>query len=118
MIPEIRDGLLSVEGAIDDSQVEFYDDDITMNLPMNYLNNNVDQNQDDNIRKDYNVGVVKHVQAIFGNLTLNKLQFYVPRGFWCHFKLWSEQINLREQHDALEFFNSLVDSIDEGNKLR
>jgi len=113
MIPEIRDGLLSVEGAIDDTQVEFYDDDNTMNLPMNYINNNNDQ-QDE--KKDYNVGVVKHVQAIFGHLTLNKLQYYIPKGFWFHFKLWGEQINLREQHDALEFFNSLVDSIDEGLK--
>ena len=77
MIPEIRDGLLSVEGAIDDTQVEFYDDDNAINLPINYLNNNNDQSDD---KKDYNVGVVKHVQAIFGHLTLNKLQYYIPKG--------------------------------------
>ena len=113
MIPEVRDGLLSVEGAIDDTQVEFYDDD-AMNFPANYNLSNNDQ-QDLN-RKDYNVGVIKHVQAIFGHLTLNKLQYYTPKGFWSHFKLWGEPINLREQHDALEFFNSLVDSLDEGLK--
>ena len=28
-------------------------------------------------------------------------------------RLLGEQVNLREQHDALEFFNSLVDSLDE-----
>ncbi|KAL1764019.1 putative ubiquitin carboxyl-terminal hydrolase FAF-X isoform X1, partial [Sigmodon hispidus] len=30
--------------------------------------------------------------------------------------LWGEPINLREQHDALEFFSSLVDSLDEAIK--
>lgn len=32
------------------------------------------------------------------------------------FRLWGEPVNLREQHDALEFFNSLVDSMDEALK--
>lgn len=32
------------------------------------------------------------------------------------FRLWGEPVNLREQHDALEFFNSLVDSLDEALK--
>lgn len=31
--------------------------------------------------------------------------------------MWGEPVNLREQHDALEFFNSLVDSIDEALKV-
>lgn len=31
-------------------------------------------------------------------------------------RLWGEHVNLREQHDALEFFNCLVDNIDEGLK--
>lgn len=33
-----------------------------------------------------------------------------------HSRLWGEPVNLREQHDALEFFNSLVDSLDEALK--
>lgn len=36
--------------------------------------------------------------------------------FICVFRLWGEPVNLREQHDALEFFNSLVDSLDEALK--
>lgn len=32
------------------------------------------------------------------------------------FRLWGEPVNLREQHDALEFFNNLVDNLDEGLK--
>lgn len=31
-------------------------------------------------------------------------------------RLWGEPVNLREQHDALEFFNNLVDNLDEGLK--
>ncbi|KAK4336754.1 hypothetical protein RND71_043769 [Anisodus tanguticus] len=116
MIPEVRDGLLSAEGAIGDSQEEFYEDDNYNLIPV--LNYDVDDERfkNDKNRKDYNVGVIKHMQAIFGHLMLNKLQYYIPQGFWKHFKLWGDQINLREQHDALEFFNSLVDSIDEGLK--
>lgn len=37
-------------------------------------------------RKNYNVGVLKHVQAIFAHLGHSALQFYVPRGLWGHFK--------------------------------
>ncbi len=40
----------------------------------------------DDERKDYNLGVLKHVQAIFGHLACSKLQYYVPRGFWKHFR--------------------------------
>ena len=35
---------------------------------------------------------------------------------WFSHRLWGEPVNLREQHDALEFFNSLVDSLDEALK--
>lgn len=31
-------------------------------------------------------------------------------------RLGGEPVNLREQHDALEFFNNLVDNLDEGLK--
>ena len=31
-------------------------------------------------------------------------------------RLWGEPVNLREQHDAFEFFNCLVDAVDEGLK--
>lgn len=92
-------------------------------------------------RKEYNIGVLRHLQVIFGHLAASRLQYYVPRGFWkqfryfegkkesvslCYigcrqsfylcFRLWGEPVNLREQHDALEFFNSLVDSLDEALK--
>ena len=33
-----------------------------------------------------------------------------------YIRLDGQKVNLREQHDAFEFFNTLVDSIDEGLK--
>lgn len=46
-----------------------------------------DRNSLDDNRKDYNVGILKQVQAIFGHLACSRLQYYVPRGLWRHFKL-------------------------------
>lgn len=37
--------------------------------------------------KEYNIGILKQVQAIFGHLAYSKLQYYIPRGLWKHFKL-------------------------------
>ena len=37
-------------------------------------------------QKQYNCGVLKHVQAIFGHLACSRLQYYVPKGFWKHFR--------------------------------
>ena len=68
-------------------------------------------------RRAYHVSVLIEMQAIFGHLSLSKLQYYTPQGFWKAFKLWGEPVNLKEQHDALEFYNSLVDSLDEGTKF-
>lgn len=117
MIPEIREGILKVDGAITDPSEDFSSDD-RAETGMSIMNeiNDEDKCVTEQSRKDYNIGVLKYVQAIFGHLALSKLQYYVPRGFWKHFKLQGEPINLREQHDALEFFNSLVDSLDEALK--
>lgn len=38
------------------------------------------------VRKNYHVNILKHVQAIFAHLGHSALQFYVPRGLWTHFK--------------------------------
>lgn len=70
----------------------------------------------DQSRKEYHIGILKQVQAIFAHLACSKLQYYVPRGLWKHFKLQGEPVNLREQHDACEFYNILVESINEALK--
>ena len=51
------------------------------------------------------------VQAIFCALKESKHQYYTPEGFWEAFKYWGEPVNLREQHDSLEFFSALLDNL-------
>ncbi|XP_046698664.1 probable ubiquitin carboxyl-terminal hydrolase FAF-X isoform X3 [Silurus meridionalis] len=126
MIPPIRNGILAIEGTGSD-----VDDDMSGDEKQDN-ESNVDPRDevfsyhhqfDDKPslskaedRKEYNIGVLRHLQVIFGHLASSRLQYYVPRGFWKQFRLWGEPVNLREQHDALEFFNSLVDSLDEALK--
>ncbi|XP_030838236.1 probable ubiquitin carboxyl-terminal hydrolase FAF-X isoform X3 [Strongylocentrotus purpuratus] len=125
MVPEIRRAVLSAEGAIIDTEDDFYNDEkqdnesnidiVESEVGSSVIEEGPPMSKQEET-KEYNLGVLKHVQAIFGHLAESKLQYYVPRGFWKHFKLGGEPVNLREQHDALEFFNSLVDSLDEALK--
>ncbi|KAF4797812.1 putative ubiquitin carboxyl-terminal hydrolase FAF-X [Turdus rufiventris] len=126
MIPAIRNGILAIEGTgsdVDDdmsgdekqdneSNVDPRDD--VFGYPHQFEDKPALSKTED--RKEYNIGVLRHLQVIFGHLAASRLQYYVPRGFWKQFRLWGEPVNLREQHDALEFFNSLVDSLDEALK--
>ncbi len=41
---------------------------------------------------------------------------YLGHIYYFILRLWGEKVNLREQHDAFEFFNCLLDSLDEGMK--
>ncbi|GFU01705.1 probable ubiquitin carboxyl-terminal hydrolase FAF-X [Nephila pilipes] len=120
MIEDIRNGILSVEGAATDPNEDFSGEERLENEQQGIsedIEGSEEKGSREETRKEYNLGVLKQVQAIFGHLACSKLQYYVPRGFWRHFKLWGEPVNLREQHDALEFFNSLVDSLEEALKL-
>ncbi|XP_024919431.1 ubiquitin carboxyl-terminal hydrolase 9X isoform X3 [Cynoglossus semilaevis] len=125
MIPPIRNGILAIEGTGTDVDDDMSGDEKQEN------ESNVDPRDEvfsyhhqfddkpsskSEDRKEYNIGVLRHLQVIFGHLASSRLQYYVPRGFWKQFRLWGEPVNLREQHDALEFFNSLVDSLDEALK--
>ena len=88
MIPEIRDGILAVEGAVTDPTEDFSGDDRMDNfilMPGFSVMDDESKNCQEN-RKDYNITVFKYTQAIFGHLALSKLQYYVPRGFWKHFR--------------------------------
>ncbi|XP_067107993.1 ubiquitin carboxyl-terminal hydrolase 9X isoform X3 [Osmerus mordax] len=126
MIPPIRNGILAVEGtgtAVDDDMSGDEKQESETNVdPRDEVFSYHHQFDDkpslskSEDRKEYNIGVLRHLQVIFGHLAASRLQYYVPRGFWKQFRLWGEPVNLREQHDALEFFNSLVDSLDEALK--
>ncbi|XP_077513422.1 ubiquitin carboxyl-terminal hydrolase-like faf isoform X2 [Amblyomma americanum] len=120
MIDSIREGILAVEGAATDPNEDFSGEERPEHeggeACMRPVTEEDGMAGKEEQRRDYHLGVLKQVQAVFGHLAASQLQYYVPRGFWRHFKLWGEPVNLREQHDALEFFNSLVDSLDEALK--
>lgn len=105
MVPSIRFGILSASGACTDE-----DEDFSGELDNREVVNS------ENSQPNYHVGILKHVQAIFAYLGHSAHQFYIPRGLWSHFKLQGEPVNLREQQDAVEFFMSLFESLDEGLK--
>ena len=117
--------MFQVEGAADENMIESLDvmegekEGVTVDStePQTVEDcESINKPEKSEERKDYNLDVLKHVQVIFAHLACSKLQYYVPRGFWKHFRLCGEAVNLREQHDAVEFFNSVVDSIDESLK--
>ncbi|CAK1599935.1 unnamed protein product [Parnassius mnemosyne] len=102
----VRDVLLTVQGAATDPNEDFSGEIQHHSIMENNTENN----------GDYNITILKQVQAIFAHLHYSKLQYYVPRGLWAHFRLQGEPVNLREQQDAVEFFMSLVESLDEALK--
>ena len=53
------------------------------------------------------------LQNVFAHLKESKLEYYVPEPFWKAFRMWGQEVNLREQQDAFDFFISLTDQIDE-----
>uniref|UniRef100_A0A1A9ZPQ2 ubiquitinyl hydrolase 1 n=1 Tax=Glossina pallidipes TaxID=7398 RepID=A0A1A9ZPQ2_GLOPL len=117
MVPSIRVGILRAEGAAVNDNEDFTGEPESNTLGGSTLfSNSGDDSNDNDIRKNYHVTILKHVQAIFAHLGHSALQFYVPRGLWTHFKLQGEPVNLREQQDAVEFFMSLFESLDEGLK--
>ncbi|VDD91463.1 unnamed protein product [Enterobius vermicularis] len=70
----------------------------------------------DLLQKDYHQVLLKSVQTIFAHLLGSELQFYTPKFFWNHFRFGGQPVNVREQQDALEFYNAIFDTIDEGMK--
>ncbi|XP_065223298.1 probable ubiquitin carboxyl-terminal hydrolase FAF-X isoform X3 [Planococcus citri] len=117
MVESIRVNILAAEGAATDPNEDFsgedrYDLDQS---PVDTVDGDEKCSVDD-ARKKYNINILKEVQAIFGHLACSKLQYYVPKGLWRNFRLQGEPVNLREQQDAVEFFMSLIESIDEALK--
>lgn len=53
------------------------------------------------------------LQNVMAHLKESKLEYYVPEPFWKAFRMWGQEVNLREQQDAFDFFISLTDQIDE-----
>lgn len=89
MVESIRVGLLAAEGAATDLNEDFSGEERVEGEQTIEANDN-DTNEEkcgvDESRKEYNIGILKQVQAIFGHLAYSKLQYYIPRGLWKHFK--------------------------------
>lgn len=84
MVPSIRVGILRADGAATNENEDFSGEPESNAIGSVWFNSNNDDNND--MRKNYHVVILKHVQAIFAHLGHSALQFYVPRGLWTHFK--------------------------------
>ncbi|EGD80675.1 hypothetical protein PTSG_11701 [Salpingoeca rosetta] len=60
--------------------------------------------------------VLHHVTRMFAHLKYSARQYYTPKGLWRTYKHWGAPVDVREQQDACEFFNCLIDQVDEGLK--
>ncbi|EDV22025.1 uncharacterized protein TRIADDRAFT_59589 [Trichoplax adhaerens] len=123
VLQQVCKSVLNVQTSFEKEEVDAYDGsdkggDIELNIDP-YIREDRQRFQDsrkDMPIKEYNLCLLKQVQSIFAHLTESLLQYYIPRGFWKMFRLQGNPVNLREQQDAYEFFNSLVDTLDEALK--
>eukprot|EP00041_Stephanoeca_diplocostata_P038576 m.1528538 g.1528538 ORF g.1528538 m.1528538 type:complete len:1185 (-) comp25238_c1_seq6:1718-5272(-) len=53
------------------------------------------------------------LQRTFAFLLESDSEYFSPTGFWKEFKFHGQNVNVRQQQDANEFFQNLVDQIDE-----
>lgn len=65
---------------------------------------------------DKQKSLFSQLQNLFAYLKESKLEFYTPDGFWKAFRMIGQEVNIREQQDAFDFFMSLADQIDESLK--
>lgn len=97
MVPSIRLGILGAAGACIDPNEDFSGElDNRVSSKVNFSSKTSDikflkvvnelQNDEGNGRRNYHIGILKHVQAIFAHLGHSVHQFYIPRGLWGHFK--------------------------------
>lgn len=101
MVPAVRVGILKAHGAATNDNEDFSgDSDLTSGslgpsffgpsaiptLSSSSVTATMGSDDGTDVRKNYHVIILKHVQAIFAHLGHSALQFYVPRGLWTHFK--------------------------------
>ena len=68
---------------------------------------------EDDYAQDKNLSVYWQLQNVMAHLKESKLQFYAPEMFWKAFRMWGQEVNIREQQDAFDFFISMTDQVDE-----
>uniref|UniRef100_A0AA85JHW3 UBA domain-containing protein n=2 Tax=Trichobilharzia regenti TaxID=157069 RepID=A0AA85JHW3_TRIRE len=62
--------------------------------------------------------ILFQTQRLFGHLLESQLEYYDPVGFWKSFRPWSTnvEVNPFEQQDAFDFFQALIDQLDDALK--
>uniref|UniRef100_A0A7E4W3S7 USP domain-containing protein n=1 Tax=Panagrellus redivivus TaxID=6233 RepID=A0A7E4W3S7_PANRE len=65
---------------------------------------------------DYGHQLIYSVQNMFAHLLASEEQFFTPGDFWDIFQFGGRDVNVREQQDAVEFFNAFADGLDESLK--
>ena len=97
MIPELREGVLKVEGAAtkeDEDGVdveEKAESESTTDTGYQSEDNKenskeIEVKDKELLTKKYQISVLNQIQFIFGHLAQSQLQFHVPQGFWKTFK--------------------------------
>jgi ubiquitin carboxyl-terminal hydrolase 9/24 len=97
MIPELRKGILLVEGAVNDEDEELVQleekSESESTVDTGYQSeesrdNDTETKEKDKAleRREYQISVLRQIQFIFGHLAHSQLQFHVPKGFWHTFK--------------------------------
>ena len=92
MVEAIREGVLAADGACNLPDEDFSGEERDGGGAGDELSaaaNTADSDpiiDDKQNRKEYNITILKQVQAIFAHLAKTRLQFYVPRGLWRHFR--------------------------------
>ncbi|KAL4844512.1 hypothetical protein H8958_013778, partial [Nasalis larvatus] len=104
MIPSIRNSILAVEGTGSDLD-DMFGDEKQDDKPA------LSKTED---RKEYNIGVLRHLQIIFGHLAASQLQYYVPRGFWKQFRYECEEsfttlnVDIRNHQNLLDSLEQYI----------
>ncbi|OAF68562.1 hypothetical protein A3Q56_03730 [Intoshia linei] len=68
-------------------------------------------------RENYVLKVLSSVQRTFAYCLYSKMHIHVPFDFWRNFQFNGIPIIISDQHDAFEFYNTLVDDLDSALKL-
>ena len=82
MLRGIKEGVLSCEEACADPDEDFSGEEKL----------ELDTENEEEDKGDYNLTILKQVQAIFGHLSSTQLQYYIPRGLWRHFRMLGEPV--------------------------
>ncbi|CAI4225499.1 unnamed protein product [Auanema sp. JU1783] len=95
MLPALRNAILNIEP----------------------FSNDPDHKKADEITSSYPVRALEALQSVFAHLVGYELDSYTPAEFWSTFRMSKEMVHLNEQQDALEFYNSVVEFVDEGMSM-